>query len=162
MALTADVPILRVGAHDKDPIAAPLPTGVTVYGGALALLDTSGLLKNASSPTSADVCIGVIGDPTGGSYVKTGPGIVGAGSTEAGYVYVDVETGTFLFASATGADQLSEATAGTTVYVVNETTVSKTNGSNTRPVAGTQLPRTPDMPSGLYPVKITGVGGVGP
>lgn len=162
MALTADVPILRVGAHNKDPIAAPLPTGVTVYSGSFALLDSNGLLKNAASPTSADTCIGVIDRPAGGTYVKTGPGIVGAGSTEAGYVYCDVECGTFLFQSATGSDQVAEAQAGATVYVVDENHIGKTNGSNTRPAAGTMLPREPSMPTGFWPVKIAGIGGTGP
>src|SRR5579871_3761830 len=92
MSLTADVPILRVGEH-IDPVAAPLPSGVTVYSGSIALLDNTGLLKNASSPASTDTCIGVIGDPSGGTFVKTGPGIVGAGTTEATYVYVDVARG---------------------------------------------------------------------
>lgn len=162
MSLTADIPTLRVGAHDKDPIAAPLPSGVTVYSGSFALLDTNGLLKNAASPASTDTCIGVIGDPTGGTYVKTGAGIVGAGTAEAGYVYVDVEAGTFLFASGTGADALTEANAGQNVFVINESTVGKTNGSNTRPTAGQQLPREPSMPTGFWPVKIAGVGGNGP
>jgi hypothetical protein len=162
MALTADVPILRVGSRNKDPVAAPLPTGVTVYTGSISLLDSNGLLKNSSSPASTDTCIGINGNPTGGTYVKTGPGIVGAGTTEAAYVYVDVECGTFLLASGTGADALTEATAGATVYAINETTVGKTNGSTTRPAAGVQLPREPSMPTGLWPIKMNSFGGTGP
>lgn len=159
MALTKDIQTRSVGPR-KDPIAAPLPTGVTVYQGSIALLDSNKLLKNAASPTSADTCIGIIGPPTGGSYVPTGPGIVGAGTALGAYVYVDVQTGTFLLAMGTGSDALTEADAGNTVYVVDEQTVGKV--STARPPAGVMLPLEPTTPTGFVAVKMNALGGTGP
>lgn len=153
MALSADIKLLRVGVGDaEEPIAAPLGAGVTVYSGSIALLSNVGYLKNASSPAATDHIAGMITDPTGGTYVKTGPGIVNSGA--AGAVWVDCATGTFLLQSATGSDQLSEATAGATVYVVDEQTVGATNGGATRPVAGIQLPIDPTVPTGFYPIQL--------
>lgn len=153
MALSSDVKLVRVGAEGlHEPIAAPLKANVTVYSGSIALLDSTGNLKNASSPASTDTIVGMIGNPTGGTYVKTGPGIVG-GSTD-GAVWVDCLTGTFVLASGTGADELDETTANHTVYVVDEVTVGATNGSNTRPVAGVQLPIDPTLPAGFVAVKL--------
>lgn len=153
MALSADIQTLRLGP-EVPPVAAPLRSGVTVYSGSIALLSNTGVLKNASSPASTDVCIGLIGEPTGGTYVKTGPGIVGAGTTNANCVWVDCDRGTFLLASGTGGDALTEANAGQTVYVIDEQTVGATNGSGTRPAAGTMLPIDPTVPAGFVPVKM--------
>lgn len=152
MAQTQDVPLLRVGAEGPEPIAAPLKANVTVYSGTIALLDNTGYLKNAAIPASTDRIIGMIDNPTGGTYVQTGPGITGGSSD--GAVWIDCATGTFLLQSGTAGDALSEATAGTTVYVINETTVGATNGSGTRPVAGIQLPIDPTVPVGYVPVKL--------
>lgn len=156
MALSADIKTLRVGVEGlHEPIAAPLKAVTTVYSGSIAIL-RSGYLVPATTPTSTDTCIGLIGNPTGGTYVKTGPGIVG-GSTD-GAVFIDCDTGTFLLANGTGADALTEANAGATVYVVDEQTVGKTNGSGTRPVAGVMLPIDPTIPTGFVPVKIANPG----
>lgn len=158
MALTSDVKTVRVGAEGRhDPIAAPLTAAVTVYSGSIALLNSSGYLKNSSSPASTDTIIGIVGGPSAGTFVKTGPGITGGVSN--GDVWVECLTGVFVLASGTGGDALTEATAGTTVYVVNETTVGATNGGGTRPVAGTQLPIDPTLPAGFVAVKLAGLAG---
>jgi hypothetical protein len=115
-------------------------------------------MANASSPQLTDTVLGIVGDPAGGTYVKTGPGIVGNGSQGANGVWVECLTGSFLLASGTGADALTEANAGASVYVINETTVGATNGSSSRPTAGIMLPITPDIPSGFVPVQFTNRG----
>ncbi len=153
MALSADIQTLRVGAEGtSEPIAAPLGSAVTVYSGSIALL-RSGYLANAATPQATDVPLGIIGNPTGGTYVKTGPGIVGNGSQGASGVWIDCLTGTFLLASGTGADAITEANAGANAYVINESTVGLTSGSATRPVAGVILPIDPTIPSGFVPIK---------
>jgi hypothetical protein len=158
MALSSDIEVLRVGAEGvTEPVAAPLLSGVTVYSGSIALL-ASGVLKNAASPASTDTCIGLIGGPTGGTYTKTGPGIVGAGTTNATAVWVDCLRGIFLLASGTGADTIAATDAGKTVYVIDEQTVGLTSASNTRPVAGVCLPADPTTPTGFVPVKIANPG----
>lgn len=152
MALSADIPILRIGAEGLyEPYAAPLKASVTVYSGSIALL-RSGYLVNSASPTSTDAVMGVIGDPTGGTAVKTGPGITG-GTTD-GAVFIDCLRGVFMLASGTGADAITEANAGANCYVINESTVGLTSGSGTRPVAGVIVPIDPTMPTGFVPVKM--------
>lgn len=156
MALSADIPIRRVGAEGQhEPIAAPIKASNTLYSGSIAL-SRSGYLVNAASPQSTDVCLGIVGDPTGGTYVKTGPGI--AGGTTDGGVWVDCETGVFLLKSGTGGDALTEANAGQTVYVIDEQSVGATDGSATRPPAGIMLPIDPTVPTGFVPVKIANPG----
>jgi hypothetical protein len=61
-------------------------------------------------------------------------GVVG-GSTN-GAVTVEIATGSFFLASGTGADAITQANVGATVYLINETTVGLTSGSGTRPAAG--------------------------
>jgi len=158
MALSNDIPTYRVGVEGlHEPEACPLGSAVTVYSGSIALI-RAGYLANASAPQSTDSCRGVIGDPAGGTYVKTGPGIVGNGSQGANGVWVNVLTGSFLMANGTGADALAETDAGATVYVVDEQTVGKTNGSSTRPAAGILLPIDNTIPSGFVPVQFTNRG----
>lgn len=161
MALSADIQVLRVGAEGvHQPISVPMGSGVTVYAGSIALAANTGYLKNASSVASTDTIQGIVGGPSCGTAVNTGSGI--ANGSTSGTVYIECLTGTFLLQSATGSDQLSEATANTTVYVVNESTVGATSGGSARPVAGVQLPLTPDIPSGYYPIKLNGIAGTGP
>lgn len=152
MALSAGIQVLRVGAEGvHEPIAAPLYTGVTVYYGSIALLSNAGVLKNAASPASTDTCIGLIGNPV---VPQSTAGIVGAGTTNANATWVDCLTGSFLLASGTGADAITEANAGANCYVVDEKTVGLTSGSSTRPLAGVILPIDPTVPTGFVPVKM--------
>lgn len=152
MALTADIPILRVGSEGVyEPYAAPLKASNTVYRGSFALL-RSGYIVNGATPMSTDVVLGVVEQVTGGTAAETGPGIAG-GSVDGG-VWIDCARGSFLFLSGTGADALTEATAGSTVYVVDEKTVGATNGGSSRPAAGIQLPIDPTVPTGYVPVKL--------
>lgn len=155
MALSKDIYVSRVGAEGKhEDLVAPLGSAVTVYGGSFAAA-RAGYLANMSSPSSTDVVLGLVGEPAGGTYVKTGPGIVGNGSQGNNGVWVEILTGSFLMANGTGADAFAATDVGAACYVVDEQTVGKTNGTNTRPQAGTMLPWDPTTPTGFVPVLFT-------
>jgi hypothetical protein len=158
--MTGPVPVVRFGVPggNDQPVAYPVGTTQQLYYGEVALLSgsgavTAGYLKNAATPGSADLVVGMVGEPAGGTAVETGTGIVG-GSTD-GAVWDNVQTGAFFFQSGTGADQLSEATAGKTVYLGNETTsgpvAMATSASSTRPILGVQLPQDPGIAGGFTP-----------
>lgn len=136
-ALTADVKIIRYGTpgNSTQPTNQGLTANVTVYRGSIATT-RSGYLVPATSPQSTDIVWGLISD-VGPGFVDSGPGITG-GTTNGG-VTVEIETGSFFLAAGTGSDAITQANVGATCYVINETTVGLTNGSNTRPVAGTIL-----------------------
>jgi len=137
MALTADVHKVRYGGpgNAHQPFNFPMRASpVVAYRGSIALTDSGGFIKNSASPLTTDTCWGLI-DQIGPGGVDTAPGITGG--TADGAVTVDVESGTFFLASGTGADQLSAATVGQKVYVINETTVGLV--STSRPLAGVHI-----------------------
>lgn len=160
MALTGDTLVTRYGVpgdHDQ-PVAYPVGATQQLYYGAVALMSgsgavTTGYLKNAGSPGSADVVVGMVGPPAGGTLAQTGPGILGAAAD--GAVWDEVQTGAFFFQSGTGSDQLSEATAGKTVYYSGENSsgpiACATSATSTRPVLGVQLPQDPGIANGFSP-----------
>lgn len=165
MALSHDVKVIRYGTHDgHQNLAQPLGASVTVYRGSIALTGSNGFLKNASSPASTDRCWGLIEEAISLASAFTAPGIINPNTTNGG-VTVDIQTGSFLLAAGTGADALSQADCGNAVYVVDEITVGKTNGSNTRPTAGVLL-AVPDndasIPSGFVAVKLGSTAVSGP
>lgn len=157
--LTQDTLVVRFGAGDNSqPVAYPVGATQQLYYGEVALISgsgavTTGYLKNAATPGSADTVVGMIGDPAGGTFVETGTGILG-GSTD-GAVWDNVQTGAFFFQSGTGADALSEATAGKTVYYGGENSsgplAMATSGTSTRPVLGVQCPQDPGIAGGFTP-----------
>ena len=143
-----------------------------LYENAVALVSgsgsvTVGYLKNAASPGSSDLVAGLVSAPAGGTTVATGPGILG-GSTD-GAVWANVNTGTFLFQSGSGSDQLSATTNGKTVYYGGENTYGPiacaTSSGSTRPTLGIQLPQDPGLAgnfspgSNYWPVKLNVIGG---
>jgi hypothetical protein len=134
MALSADVKIYRYGTpgNSTQPTNIGITANATVYRGSIAAT-RSGYLVAMSSPQSTDIVWGLIGEAGPGT-INGSPGI--AGGTTNGAVTAEVETGTFFLASGTGSDAIAQANIGATCYVMNETTVGLTNGSNTRPVAG--------------------------
>jgi len=143
MALSSDVKTVRYGSpgNSTQPVNKPANSGITVYRGSIALCDSTGNVKNSSSPASTDTCWGIIEDAWSGampSSVFNGPGIVIPASTTNGVVSIEIETGSFWLASSTGADAITEANVGATVYVADETHVALTTGGG-RPVAGIVL-----------------------
>jgi len=170
--LTQDVHVYRYGVPEATQLVSwPVGANQQLYNGAVALVSgsgavTTGYLKNAATAGASDLVAGMVGDPAGGTLVQTGPGILG-GSTD-GAVWDNVVTGAFYFQSGSGADQLSQATAGKTVYYGGENAsgpLACATGSGTRPVLGTQLPQDPGIANGFgpgsnyYPVKLNVIGG---
>ena len=170
--LTQDTHLITYGAQDISNLTAfPVGTSQQLYYGAVALMSgsgatTVGYIKNAATAGASDTVVGMVGEPAGGTYTSTGPGVLG-GSTD-GAVWINVRTGSFMFQSGTGADQLSATTNGKTVYYGGENTsgpIACATGSGTRPVLGIQLPQDPGFAGGYtpgssyWPVKLTAVGG---
>jgi hypothetical protein len=159
MAMTGDGKAYRYGTGDGcQDISYGVGATQQLYYGEVALVSgsgavTAGYLKNAGTFGSADIVVGMIGEPAGGTYVATGPGILG-GATD-GSVWVDVDTGTFFFQSGTGADQLSATTNGKTVYYGGENSTGPiacaTNGGGSRPSLGVQVPQDPGIANGFLP-----------
>jgi hypothetical protein len=147
--LTQDIHVYEYGVPGQ-PTAAGVGANQQLYIGSVALLSgsgsvTAGYLKNAASPGTADIVLGMLAEPAGGTYVQTGPGILG-GTTD-GAVWANVQPGSFYFQSGTSSDALTAATNGKTVYYGGENAngpiACATSASNTRPVLGIQLPQDP-------------------
>ena len=133
MALSADVQPVRFGVpgNSTQQISKPIAASVTVYGGSVATT-RAGYITPASSPASTDVVWGLI-------YRQTPLVPPQAASSVAGTYNAVIDTGSFFLNAGTGSDALSTADCGSTVYLINETTVGKTNGGASRPVAGVLL-----------------------
>jgi hypothetical protein len=134
MALTADVKIIRYGTpgNASQPVNIPVTASAQLYRGAIAAT-RSGYAVEMTSPQSTDIVWGLYEGGGPGS-AEAGPGVLGG--TTNGAVTVEVATGSFFLSNGTGSDKLAQSDLGATVYVINETTVGKTNGSGTRPAAG--------------------------
>ena len=171
---TTDIQCWPLDPANQRLVAYGVGAAQAVYPGCVALQSgsgstTTGYLRNAATPGNADLVAGLVATATGGTYVQTGPGIVG-GSTD-GSVWVDVRTGTFLIQSGTGADLLSAATNGLTVYYGGENAqgpiACATSASGTRPKLGIQFPQDPSQQnnflpgSNYWPIKLDQIGGPG-
>lgn len=152
MALTNDIPVWQYSTNDDhQPVSYGIGASQQLYSGAVALLSgsgsvTTGYLKNAGTAGANDLVVGMVGEPAGGTLVKTGSGILG-GSTD-GAVWADVRTGTFFIQSGTGGDQLSAATNGKTVYYGGENAlgpIACATNAGGRPVLGIQVAQDPSV-----------------
>ena len=119
-ALSADRTIVR---REGVTFTFPVAASVTCYQGGLAVLDSSG---NVKPGVTATVLI-----PVGVFTAK-----VDNASGSAGDLDADVLPGTFRFVNSAGGDEITAAEVGDTCYLVDDQTVSKTNGSSTRSAAG--------------------------
>lgn len=95
-----------------------LAAGVTIYKGALTMLNASGLATPGAVAT---------GQTAAGMAIK-------GSSEEPGFV--TVRRGTFRWKNSTAGDAITAADWGKTVFIVDDETVAKTNGTNTRSAAG--------------------------
>jgi hypothetical protein len=141
MALTADTKVVRFGAdgNSTQPISKPMGANVTLYRGSIAVTDGLGNLKNpgATAPSAVDQVWGVIQDAAFGGLQGqqfSGSGFQNTGA--AGALSAEIATGSFYLSGSAGADSITEANVGKTVYLVNETTVSTNSLGGVRPVAG--------------------------
>ncbi len=169
MALTSDIAVYRYGTPSiHQPIEYPIgkgASGQTLYRNSVALLSggttvTQGYLKNAASPATNDIVVGLVGDygPSCGQ-PNTVPGLGGTVlNTADGVLTANVETGTFLLLSGTSSDAITVTNVGETCYLINENTVGATNpGGNTRCAAGlvVQVPATDaSIPTGYVAVQL--------
>lgn len=117
-ALAADRPTPRRAGRDFE---FPHKTGIVFFHGALAVLDSSGDCEPGRTATGL-VAVGVCRTATADPGRPDGR--------------VRIERGVFPFANSASADAITAADWGKTVYIVDDQTVAKTNGTNTRSAAG--------------------------
>jgi hypothetical protein len=166
MSLTSDVLKTRYGSPiNHQPIERPIGVGtLTLYRGSVALVSggttvTAGYLKNAATPASNDIVIGILDGygPTCG-VADTVPGMGGSVlNTGNGALTANVVTGAFLLAGGTSSDALTITNINKNVYLIDEITVGATDGSGTRPVAGllVAIPATDaSIPTGMVAVNL--------
>jgi len=109
----------RTGEARNFPVAA----SAVIYAGAMVALNATGYLVPASTSTT----LKVVGRAE--SNVDNSAGGNGALSCE-------TRTGIFQFANSAAADLIARADIGADCYAVDDQTVAKTNGTNTRSIAG--------------------------
>ena len=119
VALTAD---RRTAARENRIYSDPMAANVTIYKGAIVVLDAAG---NATRGTAAT---GLIARGVARERAVNG--------ATAGATRIESEAGTFLFANSAAADLITRAEIGDDCFIVDDQTVAKTNGGATRSVAG--------------------------
>jgi len=109
----------RIGGMETHPVKG----ATTIFGGAFVCLDASGRAVPGSTAT------GLIARGRAEERVEN-DGADGARN-------VDVRQGLFRWNNSAAADAITRAEIGDPAYIVDDQTVAKTNGTNTRSVAGT-------------------------
>lgn len=111
-------------ARTGDVREVPVKADAKIFAGAMVAIDATGYAVPASTSTTLKV-IGradARADNTGGAD---------------GAIKVKGRAGIFRFANSAAADLIALADVGSTCYAVDDQTVAKTNGTNTRSAAGT-------------------------
>jgi len=120
MALTQDRDTKQ---RDGKTFHAPLAAGVTIYAGAQVARDALGNLVPGSVATT-------LAKPgRAKAYADNASG-------SAGDVSVEYEIGCFCYDNSSGADEITASDIGNNCYIVDDETVAKTDGTETRSVAG--------------------------
>lgn len=119
-AATQDRNTLR---RDGGQLKLALAAATLIYGGTIVCVNASGYATKGATSTTLKA-VGVSEDRADNS----------AGA--AGDVGVQVRKGVFAFANSASTDQITLADIGNDCYIVDDSTVAKTNGSATRSVAG--------------------------
>lgn len=115
MALSAERPTpLREGTDFRFAVAS----GATIHRGGLTMLNASGEATPGSAATGQ----------TAAGRAETG--------TADNAAAVTVRRGVFRWKNSASGDAITAADWGKTVYIVDDETVAKTNGTNTRSAAG--------------------------
>ena len=120
VALNADRNTPRA---DGDLREAPVAAAALIYAGALVMRDANG---RATKGLTALNCVGL------GRAEERADNSAGA----AGAITVRYRPGVFRFANSAAGDQIVQADVGKICYVVDDQTVAKTSGTNTRSKAG--------------------------
>ncbi|PZQ45167.1 MAG: hypothetical protein DI551_08240 [Micavibrio aeruginosavorus] len=108
---------------DGRRVPAGLAAATKIFGGSLVALNAAGYAVPGSASTtlkSAGRADSAVDNSTGA----------------AGDKQVVIEKGTFLFNNSTSTDLITIADRGNDCYIVDDQTVAKTNGTNTRSIAG--------------------------
>lgn len=110
----------RAGIDFEYPVAA----NTKIFAGAIVAIDSAAGSATKGGTATTLKAVGIaqaIADNTGGA---------------AGDIRVRVRRGVWHVANSAAADQLTLADVGSDCYLVDDQTVAKTNGGNTRSVAG--------------------------
>lgn len=110
--------------RDGKTVALGVAANVKIFAGALVALSAAGFATPGAVATTLK---GVgrakdLADNTGGA---------------AGAIKVEVEKGIFRFNNSAAGDAITAADIGGSAYIVDDETVAKTSGTNTRSIAGT-------------------------
>ncbi|MCL7931635.1 hypothetical protein [Halomonas llamarensis] len=100
-----------------------LAAGAVVYAGGMVAMAANGFVNAASTATG----LTAVGVATHYQDNTTG---------DNGDQHVDVQRGFFGFANSAGADEVTRADIGQVCYMVDDETVAKTSGTDTRSPAG--------------------------
>lgn len=119
MALSGD---RNTPQRTGDDLVFGVKAGVTIYAGSLVVLQAG--FARPGRVATGDVARG-----------RAEERVVGGASD--GDVKVRVRRGVFRWANSASGDLITAADIGSTCYVVDDQTVAKTNGTNTRSAAGT-------------------------
>lgn len=93
---------------------------VTLWPGRIGCLNASGLATPGATATT----------------LKAVGRVVRQYTDDAGNVRVEMERGCFKYANSAAGEAIANADYGAQVFIVDDQTVAKTNGTNTRSVAG--------------------------
>lgn len=115
-----------------DRRAFPLAAAASIFAGTIVALNASGKLVRGSAATGLK-CVGVA---VGRYDNSTGAADAVSGEAQRG-IYGP-------FANSASADQIALADVGADCFIVDDQTVAKTNGSNTRSLAGRVHDVTPE------------------
>ncbi len=119
-ALTAD---RNTKERDAKTFSFPVKAATKIFAGSLVVIDATGYAAPGSVATTHKV-VGRAAEQVDNS----------AGAN--GAVSVKVERGCFRFLNSAAGDLIALADVGADCYIVDDQTVAKTNGTNTRSVAG--------------------------
>lgn len=119
MALSADRNTPRLEGDLRTGLVA---ASTTIYAGAIVMRNASGYLRNGATAT------GLVG------VGRAEERVVNGGS--AGDASVAYRPGIFRFANSSSTDEITITEIGKPCYAVDDATVAKTSGSNSRSIAG--------------------------
>ncbi|MFQ3664678.1 MAG: hypothetical protein SNJ79_01390 [Sphingomonadaceae bacterium] len=103
----------------------PMVANTTIFAGALVMLNASGQARPGAVATGQRAVGRAEERKTNGSV--------------AGAETIRVTPGIFRYANSAAADEIVQADVGANCFIVDDQTVAKTNGSNSRSVAGTVM-----------------------
>ncbi|NDV20927.1 hypothetical protein GO013_16065 [Pseudodesulfovibrio sp. JC047] len=121
MSLTAD---RNTNMRDGELFKFPVAAAVIIFAGSMVALNADGNLV----PATATAALEIVGRAE--EAVDNRNGVAGD---------LDCETrrGCFCYANSSGGDEITRADINATAYVVDDETLAKTDGTGSRPAAGT-------------------------